>query len=582
MSKLIYIYYKKPSSILIENNRTLLRRISKRILPDNIIPNPMRVMVSKNSIIGIFNPVSTLLIEDGAVCMGYTSDKNWNVLREIEQPEGSYAIFREDINNLEILSDIVGSRTVWYYHDESIFIASTSQRAIVIALGSFNVNSAVIPWMLSSGTLGPNQSYDVRLKILHNNSILTLDKVTFEVSINRKEIELHDNYKSHNKAKEDLKNTLRKNFDQIDFDYSKWILPLSGGYDSRGILYLLKTKDGLKTITWGTKESLFCKENDAYIAKALADKNNLPHTYFESNSSEESINRILNRFLICGEGRIDHIGGYMDGMQIWKKIFEKEWEGIIRGDEIVGLGIVKSDFGVRLHEGLLMLSDYINCKNIQEKFGLAVQQLPNEYQHLKNENRFQWKGRLSFTYENPIIFAALSDIKLCYVEIANPLLSRTVVEQICRIFSEKWIGDKKLFKELVDEWCPNVPIAKQGANMPFSDICNSKKFKEEVIACLESVNESDIIPKKLALFALSKLQDEAILKRKIVKKDIIGKIKKIMPQWLMQYISAKVQYRVMDMGVFAFRVYLLVKMGRIMNEDATIGEQLKNDFAYNN
>ena len=51
----------------------------------------------------------------------------------------------------------------------------------------------------------------------------------------------------------------------MNLDYSKWKLLLSGGYDSRGILGLIKANNqntkNLETVTWGLKESLKIKHS---------------------------------------------------------------------------------------------------------------------------------------------------------------------------------------------------------------------------------------------------------------------------------------------------------------------------------
>ncbi len=60
-------------------------------------------------------------------------------------PDGSYALFRGDNTSVEVLTDAAASRSVWYIKTDDYFIASTSQRAIIILLQSFekNVNQMV-------------------------------------------------------------------------------------------------------------------------------------------------------------------------------------------------------------------------------------------------------------------------------------------------------------------------------------------------------------------------------------------------------------------------------------------------------
>ena len=87
-------------------------------------------------------------------------------------------------------------------------------------------------------------------------------------------------------------------------------MPLSGGYDSRIILYFLKNCKGLKTITWGTKASQTIAESDSSISKKLADYFNFDNKFYELELKLNDIEKIFEKFISFGEGRIDHISGY--------------------------------------------------------------------------------------------------------------------------------------------------------------------------------------------------------------------------------------------------------------------------------
>ena len=114
-----------------------LNTLSKRLNPDNISwPDPL--MIKDNGLlIGVFNPSEILPIKNKSVCMGnmITPQSAWWKTREA-LPDGTYALFRAADDFVEIATDITASRTVWYFHDKDIFIASTSQRAIIFFLRS--------------------------------------------------------------------------------------------------------------------------------------------------------------------------------------------------------------------------------------------------------------------------------------------------------------------------------------------------------------------------------------------------------------------------------------------------------------
>ena len=57
-------------------------------------------------------------------------------------PDGSYALIRCSADEIELVADIAASRAVWYYHDDDVFLASSSQRALVALLGDFELEPA--------------------------------------------------------------------------------------------------------------------------------------------------------------------------------------------------------------------------------------------------------------------------------------------------------------------------------------------------------------------------------------------------------------------------------------------------------
>lgn len=564
MSKLLYIVYRKPNKNSFDKDKKLLEIIEKRIIPDNIVPNKVKLVETDNSLCGLFNPVSTIPIKDSSICLGYSPDISWSEFdKRGDSIEGSFAIIRNSESSLQIVSDMFASRTMWWYMNDDVFLASTSQRAIVMYLGTFSFDDNVIPWMLSSGTLGPGFSYDKKIKMLKPNTIISFNKKEWVLKIDTKEIKLENKYKTTKQAKKKLHESLEKTFEKLNLDTSKFVLPLSGGYDSRGILLLLKSKTGLKTITWGTKESREIKENDAFIAKQLANKYNVENIFFESFVSVISINEVLNRYLICSEGRIDNIGGYLDGMEMWKSFFEKGYETIIRGEEFLGLYNVKNIYEARINEGLSYLSDYYNIdKNI-------ISKLPKQCINYKEtKNAYLYKGILAVNNEHPIIFGALNDIKLAYTEVFSPLLSCSIINTIKEMYDEKIVGDKKIFKQIVDKLCPAIPIAKQGANKPLEEIFITQEMREEFFKTFEFAITNQTIDEDLVRYTKSKIN----LKRKIAKKMTSPKgiLKKILPRFIIEIVKLAVNKKEMDWNIFAFRLYIIVRMKELFEEDSKI------------
>ena len=134
------------------------------------------------------NPVPGVRIAPGGVCLGALfEDADWATVGA-EAPDGTYAILRHDDGAVELLSDTFGSRTVWYVHTEALFLASTSQRALVALLGSFVPRAETATWLLAAGNLGPDCGWDERLRRLPIATRLRLDRRTWTLSTTTEEL----------------------------------------------------------------------------------------------------------------------------------------------------------------------------------------------------------------------------------------------------------------------------------------------------------------------------------------------------------------------------------------------------------
>ena len=241
MSKVIYAYSRNSS--FNENDECKLQQICTALTPDNITsPVHHKVFASDRIAYAIVNHHFLYQESDESLLVGcfYDQADCWHKPKT-EFPDGSYAIFRQDNNYLEIVSDFAASRTIWYYFDEDLFIASTSQRAIILFLGNFKFDPRVILWMLSTGTLGPELSWDTRIKRIPSDASVILDKANWSISQHQNSIHFSPEQITHTEQKQLLKDTIHKTVSALqNLNFSKWVLLLSGGYDSRAILCFLK------------------------------------------------------------------------------------------------------------------------------------------------------------------------------------------------------------------------------------------------------------------------------------------------------------------------------------------------------
>ena len=570
MSKLIFLCFKDSSLKSVYRNR--IEEISRKLLPDNIDPVNSKIIEGDGILYSIVNPVNSVITTSGSVLLGkiFGNDLRWNTPQQ-NYPDGSYAIFRSDEKVVEIVSDVVASRSIWYYKNDEIFISSTSQRAIINFLGSLDFNKYIIPWMMSSGTLGPSHSWDSRIKFLEPDSSIILSRSSWELKKKTRKIEFQASSFSDKEYENSFKKALSETFTSLNLDFTKWILPLSGGYDSRGILcflqYVGKNVTNLKAITWGLNESRNQKGNDAYVAKKLADHFKIDHQYYSTNISKESFDVVINRFLVCGEGRIDHIGGYLDGLNIWKALFETQIEGVIRGDVSFSSKPAESPAQIRKMQGIPLCTDFSNLKDYQS-YGFEKQELPEELDQLPNENLAMWRDRLYHQFRMPVILAALNDLKVAYVEVINPLLSRKIV-YLTRKLPNHLRSNKSLFKKIISSISPAIPYATSGATEDIRQVLRSLEIVQLFIEELSKDNSKEIFTSKFIDYVLENIKAQEyshsfplknILKR-FIPRSIINKVPK-------SSISK------LDFNILAFRMYLVCKMRNILLDDLKINKPI--------
>lgn len=477
-----------------------LRAICRRLEPDNITPRAPRIVVAGNTAYGVMNPTLPLLERSGSVVLGQLFEPGavqWDVPETTL--DGSYALFRDGAERLEVATDPAGSRTIWYYLDEDLFLSSTSQRAIVTFLGSFEFNESVIPWMLSTGTLGPLLSWDRRVKALPPDSSVTLDKKKWTVSIRSSPIEFVPSKTNDVNHRQLLRESVESVFSSFDPDLAKWGLALSGGVDSRAVLYFLRNAGRdvrrLRTLTWGLQDSYRHEPgNDARVAREVAESVGASHKYYCFPA--KPLREIVDRFVALSEGRTDLVYGYLDGFDTWRQLFQDGVRGVLRGDQ--GVGTMKlrlpTTSEVRHKAYCPTCSDYRDLVRYSSEYELlAAQESPPRLLRRRGETLAAWRDRLFHGFKLPTVLAALSDLKLSYVEVVNPLLSRKVLETARRL-PDRLRTNKLLMKEIVASMSPRLDFATDRALTRPLAFLRTKSTMQILEAEINSTNARSIFP----------------------------------------------------------------------------------------
>jgi asparagine synthetase B (glutamine-hydrolysing) len=446
--------------------RSRLDKLARRLAPDNIAYRRPIVAERGNEVLTLFNGGSTARRKHTSVCLGsiFGCSAPWWTVGS-GAPDGSFAIVRSDGAETELVSDVAGTRTLWYAQNDEQFIVSTSQRAIVMWLESFDCNDDAFAWQLSSGTLGPGLSWDRRIRALPPASRLVFDSRAWSATLHTAPVEYRPSDVPAARQCSELKDAIAETFRGLELDTDCGALALSGGYDSRMILLMLQDRPHLQTVTWGRPGAASEPRNDANIAQQLATKMHTDHSYFELELPPHGVDTVLDRFIRLGEGRTDSISGYIDGFSVWKRLHEAGCRTLLRGDEAFGCRAALTAGEVYRNMKCNVLADFA-----PESVGRLTELVPPQSrpEHLErrpSESLHTWRDRLNAEFELPYVIGPLNDLKFGYVDVVQPLVSRCIVEQV-RGLRDELRTDKRAFKSIVEEVPLDVPFARRVAISP--------------------------------------------------------------------------------------------------------------------
>jgi hypothetical protein len=463
-----------------------VRTCVDRLVPDNITAAPPLMTSTPGLVLAVFCPAPELAVHAGAVCLGGMIDppsRWWSP--DCDPPDGSYALCRCAEDVVDLVSDSLGSRTMWYVLTDDLFLASSSQRALVCLMGSFEPDAETVSWLASSGTLGLGHSWDARVRSAPPGERLRLDRRRWRltgVPLSGPEgPEL-----AETEATAALRAAILETCAAWRLPPKSWLLTISGGRDSRSILMaMLAAGVRPRCVTWGAPDDARVRTGDARIAAELCRLLGLEHTLIAKEISDEPQRQWLTRYLVASEGRSDQLSGYVDGLRLWKDFHDAGIAGIIRGDEPGwGYSHVTSEADIRQRARLILADDFAGTHLIR-RLGLAPQSVRSDLPRRPGEQLEAYRNRLFELFMSPLYVTCLSDIKSPYVEVVNPLLARRVVSTARRLPVSQ-TRERRAFKAVARELSPDLPFARRHSVMQLDDYLLEPRVAAELTAELGS------------------------------------------------------------------------------------------------
>ena len=413
------------------------------------------------------------------------------------EPDGSYAMVRSDPGTAEACCDEAGTRTLWYAFDSRRLLVSTSQRALVCLLQGLDWNPAAFAWFLSTGNLGPTDAWDRRIRRLPRGARLTLDRRRWALDLHTRPVRFAPRRMSGAEAADGLRGVLLEVFRNEALLPPTWVLPLSGGYDSRFILTAL-CRNGVRprTVTWGMATSRNQRGNDACVAEQVARHFGLRNDYLVTETADAAPVELADAFLAAHGGTTDALFPYLDGLRLWSGFAREGMDGILRGD--AGFGTrPRSERHHRFAMGLVLLQDFLEPAEA-ESVSDGRQELAEAFRRQPGESLQGYGDRLNHSHLVPVNLAALNDVKAPYLEIVNPLLAGSVLAFV-RQMPDHLRALRVCYSRMVESMSPAIAFANLAADDSRNGFLGEQPFRDWIAGELDGDFCRRALPERLRL-----------------------------------------------------------------------------------
>ena len=569
-----------------------MRTAVDRMRPDNLRAGAPYVHTEPGLCLGVLNPSQVVPTAAASVLLGHVVGDagDWHVPGS-PAPDGAYALFRGDAGAVEGVADAVASRTVWWLLADDLFVVSTSQRAIATVAGSFELDGRAVAWMLSAGLMPPDCAWDRRVCSLRGGERVHLDRHAWMVSTSRHEVEFTPARRPGDGAEmmQRVTQAFADTFAGSEFDTASWILPLSGGHDSRGILLSQPDPQAMQCVTWGMRRSLDDPVSDAAVATELARLVGAPQRFVALDDDPPPAESLVERFLVNTEGRIDRLAGYADGFRLWADMAADGWGGVIRGDNpfceesaelcrpqrrtrdarLPDDGWQRDPGSTSLlrHWGMLRLQDYEDLAPAVAA-ELGPQLWPERLWRREDEDSAVWRDRL-YLELNTSDLAALTDAKAAYVEVANPVLSRAFAG--CALaFMGMHPSQRAYYHKVVEAKGPPLRFAIRWSIASQAEIVGRPDMVTLMRDVLTDRDTHGVLPAGLLDEVVQHLSVTLPKKRQGAGSRALRSARRRLPGLVGATVMGAEDRTLMDYNVLGFRCLLAVRMCALLAADAAV------------
>jgi hypothetical protein len=485
MTRAAWLFSRHPFA---ERDRRLLETVGQRWRPRAVEAFVVDVVVDgEASAAAVFGGV-TVSGHDGVSAVLDSPGAAVGAVGDAIAADAS-AVVRVSSDVVEVVVAVPARRTLWSFFDGDRLLISTSQRAMAVLLGGFSPSHEAATWMLSAGNLGPC-AWDRRVHRLDGGTRLRLDRRAWSLTTT---LDPPPSAPAAGRATAaQLRGAIASALLALPNSSEGWCLPLSGGVDSRALASMLVGQGRRpRCVTWASPTLASFPDGDLAVARRVGSALGLQVD--EELMTPVDVDEAITAFVEESEGRVDHVGGYLDGFGLWGRLATRGTHAIVRGDEVMGWVSVADERDVLRSIEATRLGDLDGVDAAVAGEG-AQQTLPTSLQRGPSESLPTWRDRLYRGYRVPAVVGALADAKAAFVDTWSPLLSRKVVS-VALGLSDDDRTDKRLFRRVAKPSALGLPYAAQASVVGSGAVLNSPAFAAFARPLFEEGVSRNVLPR---------------------------------------------------------------------------------------
>jgi asparagine synthase (glutamine-hydrolysing) len=376
----------------------------------------------------------------------------------VKNLKGTYTgfLYSKSENELIIFNDLLSTKSLYYFYDENLGFAFSSELHVLSKLLRENRISIQYDYdgiysLALYGQMFNDFTLIKEIKKINYGSVLTFDCSNTKITVKQyHKFEKRESSQSLDDVVENIDELFIKSIQKEwgkdnEYGYTKHLGLISGGMDSR-VNTLIAKKLGFNNIdayTYGNPAS-----SDIKIANQIAKENFCSHTQFNLHKGDFIIENILDNYVKATDG-LTHFTASAIIFNVMSRINCQSY-GLLHsgqlGDTVSG-SFLKPNFDFKAHKDKIGLTGFVKHPELLHKMSF-LDELTNKYQHTDYE---------VFAYEQRQVNGTLMGDRIFnnFIDLSSPFYDKDFLNYILSV-PNKYKLNQRIYFEWLHKKHPEI------------------------------------------------------------------------------------------------------------------------------